>query len=331
MNIRVQILKKQTLNKKYTDEQEKDGVMTQEKEIILSPTLNITDLEYFSDRDQTVRELGSYDNKKVIDNYIHVLDQIDNKRFIDLLQRLDLSEDDVKQNLKTNDHYETYLQKLTKETQYKLEKGIPKAESYDTIPSYFTIRKLGSGVFANAFLIVKNDENSKFVLEANFTLPKNHKILYVLKRIEYPVKRDDFVEDQLLETLRIEKGLGYCLSHPNILKFYGCYRDNSFVTMITEYVPCGTVHSIWNIDPYNHFITDLYKKRMKYISAQVILALEYLHGLEMIHSDVNMNNLCIDHKGYVKLIDFGLAKLKNGKVLRQAGVCKCLLLTIFFF
>jgi hypothetical protein len=323
MNIRVQILKKQTLSEIITEnEPKKDIDNINEEPILLSPTLNITDLEYNSDRDQTVRELGSYDNEKVIDNFLQTLDQIDNKRFIDLLQRLDLSEDDVKQNLKTNDHYETYLQKLTKETQYKLEKGIPKAESYDTIPSYFTIRKLGSGNFANAFLIIKNDENSKFVLEANLTLPKDQKNLYVLKSVEFP-NEYEFFENQFLETLNIEKQLGYCLSHPNIFEFYGCYRANSFVTMVTEYIPCGTAFSLWNIDLNKDSMDDLYKKRMKYMSAQLILAFEYLHGLEIVYADLTMNNVCIDHKGYAKLIDFGLSKYRQtGKIHEDSTFCK---------
>ena len=61
---------------------------------------------------------------------------------------------------------------------------------------------------------------------------------------------------------------------------------------------------------------------MKFYTAQVILAIDYLHSLDVVHADISTKNICIDHQGYAKLIDFGLAKSIHGKIDERAGLCK---------
>jgi len=46
----------------------------------------------------------------------------------------------------------------------------------------------------------------------------------------------------------------------------------------------------------------------KYYAAQIILAIEYLHNLDIIYRDLKPENLLIDHKGNIKITDFGFAK-----------------------
>ena len=56
-----------------------------------------------------------------------------------------------------------------------------------------------------------------------------------------------------------------------------------------------------------------YKKRFtedetKFIGAQVLIALGYLHCNKIMHRDLKPENVLLDLDGYVKLADFGLAK-----------------------
>jgi len=38
------------------------------------------------------------------------------------------------------------------------------------------------------------------------------------------------------------------------------------------------------------------------------LGLEYLHSKNIVYRDLKPENLMIDHRGYLKIIDFGLSK-----------------------
>ena len=41
----------------------------------------------------------------------------------------------------------------------------------------------------------------------------------------------------------------------------------------------------------------------------MVVALGYLHKKDIVHRDMKLENILIDEKGYVKLIDYGLAKI----------------------
>ena len=46
----------------------------------------------------------------------------------------------------------------------------------------------------------------------------------------------------------------------------------------------------------------------KFFIAETMLAIEYIHTLDVIYRDLKPENILIDEEGHVKLADFGLAK-----------------------
>lgn len=52
---------------------------------------------------------------------------------------------------------------------------------------------------------------------------------------------------------------------------------------------------------YFHFIANFY-------TAEIVLALEYLHAQSVVYRDLKPENLLLDRDGHLKITDFGFAK-----------------------
>ncbi len=94
------------------------------------------------------------------------------------------------------------------------------------------------------------------------------------------------------------------LSHPNIVTIYdvGVYDEKTFIAM--EYVEGKTLREIINSD-------ELTIEQIKEISIQICEGLNEAHSKGITHRDIKPENILIDEKGKVKIVDFGLAKIKN--------------------
>ena len=53
------------------------------------------------------------------------------------------------------------------------------------------------------------------------------------------------------------------------------------------------------------------EERARFYTAEILLALEHLHKNNVIYRDLKPENVLLDHRGHVKLTDFGLSKIKN--------------------
>jgi serine/threonine protein kinase len=94
------------------------------------------------------------------------------------------------------------------------------------------------------------------------------------------------------------------LSHPNIVTIYdvGVHENKTFIAM--EYVEGKTLRELITSD-------ELTIERIKDISVQICEGLNEAHSKGITHRDIKPENILIDEKGKVKIVDFGLAKIKN--------------------
>eukprot|EP00667_Euglena_gracilis_P005340 EG_transcript_5371 len=107
---------------------------------------------------------------------------------------------------------------------------------------------------------------------------------------------------QLVQNLICEIQIMRPLNHPNIVRYFGTTMSNHTLNIYMEFVPGGSLASI--IQKFGSLPETLGRK----YSQQIVQGLVYLHGQEIVHRDIKGANILIDHKGLLKLADFGCSR-----------------------
>ena len=97
------------------------------------------------------------------------------------------------------------------------------------------------------------------------------------------------------------------LNHPNIITIFEIQRIDSTHFLATEFVEGETLR-----DRLNHSFLTL--SETLNIAIQVADALSAAHKTGIIHRDIKPENIMIRPDGYIKVLDFGLAKLSESTV-----------------
>ncbi|KAG8297899.1 hypothetical protein J6590_027060 [Homalodisca vitripennis] len=150
-----------------------------------------------------------------------------------------------------------------------------------TLPDFDIGRALGKGKFGNVYLA--REKQSKFIV--------------ALKVLFKSQIQKAGVEHQLRREIEIQSHL----RHPNILKLYGYFHDETRVYMILEYAPKGELYKELQSQPEKRFT----EPRAASLVLQLANALHYCHAKNVIHRDIKPENLLLGGKGELKIADFG--------------------------
>ena len=94
------------------------------------------------------------------------------------------------------------------------------------------------------------------------------------------------------------------LKHPNIIQLKGYFMDDENIYLILEYISGNNASKM--------FKTQLPSKiQVKHIIKQLVEAVKFCHEKGIIHRDIKLENIMIDEKYNIKLIDFGLSVIKE--------------------
>lgn len=110
-----------------------------------------------------------------------------------------------------------------------------------------------------------------------------------------------------LRALQQEAAKGRCLTHPNIVRFIDLDREGELYFIVMEWLEGRSLSRI--LDDQQGSGLDL--KTAMDIVRQTSRALDYAHQRGVIHADVKPGNIVITPTGQVKLIDFGVARIRQ--------------------
>lgn len=166
------------------------------------------------------------------------------------------------------------------------------------------MRTLGSGSYGTVDLVREKRSGQTFALK------RLKKATVVAK------KQQRFVQN--------ERELLASLNSPFIIKLYTTFKTESAVFMLFEVCLGGEFYTLMKktvdkrisesgFDPENipdDVILGCFnlEHQVRFFTACIVLALDYIHSEGIVHRDLKPENLMVSPKGYLKLVDFGFAK-----------------------
>jgi len=129
------------------------------------------------------------------------------------------------------------------------------------------------------------------------------------RRVALKVLRTEFTKnEERLRRFQQEARAASSLNHPNILTIHEIGQDDSLHFMATEYVEGETLRHHISREP-------LTLGQELDVAIQVAGALAAAHQAGIVHRDIKPENIMLRNDGYVKVLDFGLAKLTETKAI----------------
>lgn len=116
-----------------------------------------------------------------------------------------------------------------------------------------------------------------------------------------------------VEELKVETRLGLELSHPNIVRLYDFFEDQTNAAISMEFVDGETLAVHRLRQPFKVFDPPQVERWLR----QLIDALSYAHGkAKIVHRDLKPANLMIDKGDDLKVLDFGISRTIHESLAR---------------
>jgi protein kinase X len=151
------------------------------------------------------------------------------------------------------------------------------------LDDFVIVKTVGTGAFGRVVLVYNMNDMKYYAM----------KIFKKSEVIKYKQLDHIFSEISILSSV----DFSFCVS------VYGVTQDDRYFYILMEYVAGGELFT------YLRSVLFLKNAHAKFYAAQVVNMIEYLHSKSIVYRDLKPENILIDNRGYLKLTDFGLAKI----------------------
>ena len=224
-----------------------------------------------------------------------------------------------------NDRYYTYSKELTTEWANELKHAANFAQTLNTVreravtkierpvkkeenenhqtstsevinfESFNLMDELGQGSFGIVYKVQKKDSGEIFAMKclSKTALKKQRQLKYAIS------------ECKIMKIMR----------NPFVLMMHYAFQTTQSLYMVLDYCPNGDLLGLIEKNG------KLEEEVAKFYTAETVLALEYLHSLDIVYRDLKPANILVDNEFHAKLADFGLAKedITNTPAMTMAG------------
>lgn len=136
--------------------------------------------------------------------------------------------------------------------------------------TYQKLRVIGKGAFSSVFLF-KHKKNGKF---------------FACKRLD----KEHLVKREMVEQVLTEKKILQAAECSFVIQLLFSWKDNAYCYFMMQFVGGGDMLTF--LISQRKFSEDV----CRFYSAQLLIALEYLHAMNVVHRDIKPENILIGMK-----------------------------------
>jgi serine/threonine protein kinase len=112
-----------------------------------------------------------------------------------------------------------------------------------------------------------------------------------------------------VKNTQLEKDILFSCDHPFLVGMDYLFQSPQRLYFVMPFIKGGELYKVFKSQKR------LSEDVVKFYAAQIIMAVGYLHSKGIMHRDLKLENILVDEAGYLKIIDYGLAKtLKPNEV-----------------
>lgn len=159
----------------------------------------------------------------------------------------------------------------------------------DLIP----VKLLGKGMFGSVYLVTHKERPTNYALKT--------------------VTRQKISTYDIYDNVILERKILLQLDNNMIVKLIKTFKDNLRLYFLLEYVKGMDLFDVLTV------LGKLSCKNAQFYVSCLTIIIETLHDRDIIYRDLKPENVMVDEEGYLKLIDFGTAKIIQNQTYTTVG------------